>query len=95
MYHEKESKTLPWFLQLLTGTSYLIIHLHRLKECLKVIEVAKFKSDLLKTNRDIAQQRCRILQTFVIEGVGTSSCLPTIQRSVKFYSFVESYVCLL
>ena len=71
------------------------IHLHRLKECLKVIEVAKFESDLLKTNRDIAQQRCRILQTFVIEGVGTSSCFPTLQMSVKFCSFVESYFCWL
>ena len=47
------------------------IRRHHFKERLKIGEIAKFESNLLKTNEDIAPQRCEILQTFVWCGGGT------------------------
>ena len=42
------------------------------KECLEIRQFAKFESDLLKTNEDIARPQGReILQTFVWWGSGT------------------------
>ena len=38
---------------------------HHWKQRLKINKIAKFKSDLLKTNKDIAPQSREILQTFV------------------------------
>ena len=43
------------------------------KKCLEIRKFAKFESDLLKTNEDIARPQSReILQTFVWWGVGDS-----------------------
>ena len=43
------------------------------KKCLEIRKFAKFQSDLLKTNEDIARPQSReILQTFVWWGVGDS-----------------------
>ena len=41
------------------------IRQHHWKECLKISKIAKFESDLLKTNDDTAPQSREILQTFV------------------------------
>ena len=41
------------------------IRQHHTKECLKISEIAKFESHLLKTNKDTASQSREILQTFV------------------------------
>ena len=41
------------------------IHQHHWKELLEIGKIAKFESDLLKTNKDIAPQSREILQTFV------------------------------
>ena len=41
------------------------IHQHSLKEPLKISKVAKFESDLLKTNEEIAPESCEILLMFV------------------------------
>ena len=45
------------------------------KERFKISKIAKFESDLLKTNEDIASQSREILQTFVWWGEQT--CHPT------------------
>ena len=69
------------------------------KERLKIRKIAKSKSDLLKTNEDIARQCRQILQTFVWWGPATNllSPLPTlhIQTSVNFGNFTELYLCTL
>ena len=44
---------------------------HHWKERLKISKIAKFESDLFKTNEDIAPQSREILQTFVWLGGGT------------------------
>ena len=41
------------------------IHQYSLKEPLKISKVAKFESDLLKTNEEIAPESCEILLMFV------------------------------
>ena len=41
------------------------IRRHHWKENLKIGKIAKFESDLLKTNEDTAPQSREILQTFV------------------------------
>ena len=53
------------------------IRRHHWKERLKTGKIAKFESNLLKTNEDIAPQRCEILQTFVWgEGRGEAQTCP-------------------
>ena len=69
------------------------------KKCLEIRKFAKFESDLLKTNEDIARPQSReILQTFVWWGVGDSlgpSPPPPrqpphhVQTSVDFRNFTE------
>ena len=51
------------------------IRRHQWKERLKISKIAKFESELLKTNKDIASQSREILQTFVWWGEQT--CLPS------------------
>ena len=60
-------------------------HWHFWKEGLKINKVAKFKSDRMKTNKDMALQSRDILQTFVFVP-------PTIQKSVKSRDFAELYL---
>ena len=70
------------------------IRRHHWKERLKINKIAKFESDLLKTNEDIASYSREILQTFVwVGGEGGTNLPPTIQTSVKFSDFEELYVC--
>ena len=58
---------------------------------IKISEIAKFDSDLLKTNEDIgAPQSREILQTFVC-----APLTPTIQTSVKFNDFAELTILLI
>ena len=69
---------------------------HRRKEHLKISKIAKFESDLLKTNEDIALQIREIWETFVSGGGGgggrgTNVSL-TIQKSVKIRNSVELYL---
>ena len=40
-------------------------HRHHRKERIEISKIAKFESDLLKTNEDTAPQSREILQTFV------------------------------
>ena len=40
------------------------IRRHHRKEHVKINNIAKYESDLLKTNEDTAPQSCDILQTF-------------------------------
>ena len=47
------------------------------KERFKISKIAKFESDLLKTNEDIASQSREILQTFVWWGAQTWSTTTT------------------
>ena len=47
------------------------IHQHHWIERLKIHKIAKFQSDLLKTNENTAPQSCKILQTFVWCGAQT------------------------
>ena len=60
------------------------------KERLKISKVAKFESDLLKTNEDIASQNHVILRD-VLYGGGQVRA-PNIQTSVKFRDFVDQYL---
>ena len=64
---------------------------HHWKKHLKISETAKFESDLLKTNEDMAPQSREILQTFAWwlrgGGGGTNLPHPTIQTSVNFRNF--------
>ena len=55
------------------------IRQHYWKECLKICRTAKFQSDLLKTNEDIAPQSRQILQTFAWWGAQTRH--PPYKRS--------------
>ena len=53
------------------------------KECLEIRKFAKFESDLLKTNEDIARPQSReILQTFVLWGSGTVLVPPLPPTSI-------------
>ena len=54
------------------------VHRHRWKERLKISKVAKFESDRMKTNKDMAPQ--------------SRKNAPTIQTSVKFRDFEELYL---
>ena len=58
------------------------------KSALKSVKMAKFKSDRLKTEKDMAPQSRKILYTFVWWG---QFCAPTIQTSGKFRDFAELY----
>ena len=71
------------------------IRQHHWKECLKISKIAKFESDLLKTNEDIASQTRTILQTFVWWGGGGTNLPPTIQTSVHFCNFAKQYLSAL
>ena len=58
-------------------------------------KTAKFESDLLKTNEDIASQRREILQTLVKGGGGgrgQKNYPLTIQNSVHFHNFAKLYL---
>ena len=69
------------------------IRQHHWKECLKISKIAKFESDLLKTNEDIASQTRTILQMFVWWWGGGDTNLPsTIQTSVNFCNFAKQYL---
>ena len=61
------------FFQLLTWTSYGKTVNTTENSALKISKTAKFESDLLKTNKDIASQSRKILQTFVCWGVELAS----------------------
>ena len=63
---------------------------HHWKEGLKIIKTAKFESDLLKINEDIAPQSREILQTLV--WWGTQTCPTTIPTSVNFRNFAKLYL---
>ena len=69
------------------------IRRHHWKERLKITKIAKFESDLLKTNQDIAPQGREILQTFVCwgGGGGTSLCPPPYKR-LKIITTLHSYI---
>ena len=70
------------------------IYRHRWKENLKISNLAKFESDRIKTNKDMAPQSSTILWTFVWwggGGVGGKFGPPTIQMPVKFRDF-RSYI---
>ena len=54
-------------------------------------KTAKFESDLLKTNEDIASQRREILQTLVYGG-GQKNLPLTMQTSVHFHNFAKLYL---
>ena len=69
------------------------IRRHHWKERLKTGKIAKFESNLLKTNEDIAPQRCEILQTFVWgEGRGEAQTSPTIQVFENYHNFTQLYL---
>ena len=55
----------------------------------KISKIAKFESDLLKTNEDIAPQSREILQTFVSWGAETC---PPPYKGLHFRYFVELYL---
>ena len=59
------------------------------KESLKISVVAKFESDLWKTNLDIALQTGRNFICMVGDKLIVSS---TVQISVKCHGFVEQYL---
>ena len=69
------------------------IRRHHWKEYLKISKIAKFQSDLLKINEDIAPQSRGILQTFV--WWGAQNFPSTIQMFVNFCNFAALYLCLL
>ena len=78
------------FFQLLTWTSVGYIRRHQWKECLTTSKIAKFESDLLKTNEETASQSREILVTAVCmvgaggEGEGLKLCpLPTFPLPYK------------
>ena len=55
------------------------------KKCLEIRKFAKFQSDLLKTNEDIARPQSReILQTFVWWGSGTVLVPPLPPTSITY-----------
>ena len=60
------------------------------KKSLKISEIAKFESDLLKTNDEIAPQKREILNTFFMVMVEVV-VPPTIQTSVNVRNFQELY----
>ena len=62
------------------------IRRHHSKERLKISKIAKFGSDLLKTNEYTAPQSREILQTFVCWG---HKLAPNIQTSEYFHNFAE------
>ena len=67
---------------------------HHCKERLKISKTAKFESDTSLASKDIAQQSCQNLQTFVWWGGGQVSPPPPhpptpIQTSIKFRDFEE------
>ena len=54
------------------------------KECLEIRKFAKFESDLLKTNEDIARPQSReILQTFVLLLLDTCERYDVIEMIVR------------
>ena len=64
------------------------IRRHHWKERLKISKIAKFGSNLLKTNEDIAPQKCEISQTAM---VGAQTCPPPYQR-LKIITTLHSYI---
>ena len=67
---------------------------HHRKEYFKISKIAKFESDLLKTNEDVAPQSREILETFVRGGgVAGANVSLQIQKSVNFRNSVELYLC--
>ena len=68
------------FFQLLTWTSVGYIRRHHWKEHLTTSKIAKFESDLLKTNEETTSQSREILQTFVwcVCGGGGSNFAPSL-----------------
>ena len=61
------------------------------KERLKISKIAKFESDLLKTNQDIAPQFAKFYRRLFGGGVQTCHA-PTIQTAVNFHNFAEVYI---
>ena len=68
---EQRLETLPRFLTI-AWDQLAKIRQHSWKERLKISIVAKFESDFVKTNQDMAPQSRRILQTLVWWGWGAS-----------------------
>ena len=68
---------------------------HHWKEGLKIINIAKFERDLLKTKRrSISKSERHLRKTLqMLERVRVQSCppAPTIQTSVTFCNFAELY----
>ena len=60
------------------------IRRHLWKERLKISKIAKFESDLFKTNEDIDPQSRQILQPFVWGVAQTPPPPPLIKTSVNF-----------
>jgi len=58
------------------------------KSALRMSKIAKFESDKLKTNEDIAPQSRKTLLTFTWH----KFVPPTIQISIKFHDFVKLYL---
>ena len=79
---------------------FFFFFLHSEKKWLEIRKFAKFESDLLKTNEDIAGTQSReILQTFVWWGLETVLVPPphpphphNLQTSVDFSNFTELYL---
>ena len=67
------------------------IHRRRWKERLKIIKVAKFESEMLKTNKDMYPQRRENLHTLIYSGWWHFVPV-TIQTSVKFRDFAKLYL---
>ena len=68
------------------------IRRHHWKERLEISEIAKFESDLLKTNKDITPHIHDILQTFYRHKVEGTNFLPPYKPSVNFRNFGERYI---
>ena len=64
---------------------------HHWKEHIKIWKIAKFESNLLKTNEGIAPQSREILQRFVW-WLAQTYPHPTIQTSVNFRNFEGLYL---
>ena len=67
------------------------IRRHHWKERLKISKIAKFQSDLLKTNEDIAPQSREILQRFVCRGHWQTPTHPPPPPYKRLYTFSQFF----
>ena len=66
-------------------------HWTTLKERRKIWEIAKFESDLLKTNEDIALQSCESLQKFLL-WAAQHTCPTPPYRRLQIFATLLSYI---